>query len=180
MTALARPTCRPDMTCASVCLSQQRGTEQAEEKSPGLGLPCCRPPPRPRPPALAVGTDSFFIHMWQCASDAMKMFLCFQSFLRRHVLEHCILRILPNQTVRCLLKTKHQLLREQTCPPCSALRVTASPDSREWALGPTSSRGGTRGPATGGWTQGQTSAEDTGPLWEGLLGSAAIRRSLGQ
>ena len=99
------------MTCASVCLSQQRGTEQAEEKSPGLGLPgagapCCGPPPRPRPPAPAAGTDSFFIHMWQCASDAVKTSLCFQSFLRRHVLEHFILRILQKSDCQMFTKNK--------------------------------------------------------------------------
>lgn len=133
----------------------------------------CGPPPRLRPPALAAGTDSFSIHMWQCAPDAMKTSLCFQSFLRRHVLEHFILRILQNQTVRCLLKTKHQLMQEQTCPLCSALRVTASPDSREWALGPTSAGGGTRGPTSGGWTQGQTSERDAGPCGRGFQGARA-------
>lgn len=100
----------------------------------------------------------------------MKTSLCFQSFLRRHVLECFILRILQNQTVRCLLKTKHQLLREKTCPLCSALRVTASPDSREWALGPTSAGGGTRGPPSGGWTQGRTSAAGRGSSVGGASG----------
>ena len=48
----------------SACLSQQRGSEQTEEKRralpPGAGARSGWTTPRPRPPAPAAGTDSFF------------------------------------------------------------------------------------------------------------------------
>lgn len=147
MTASPRPTCRPDTPSVSVCLSQQRGTRQTEGRSlPGAGARSARTTPATRP-GPAAGIPSSLARGG--APDAAKRPGACSHFLE-HVLEHFILRIFQNQTVRCFLKTKRQLLREQACPLCSAVRVTLSSDSGSAHWGPCSWRGHGEG-----WTQGQ-------------------------
>lgn len=162
-----------------MCLSQQRCTRQIEGRSPGLGLPGAgarsaraTPGHAPRPGR----GDPFFTRARRCAPDAAKR-LCACSHFLEHVLEHFILRIFQNQTVRCFLKTKHQLLREQTCPLCSAVRVTLSSDSGSAHWGPRSWRGHA-GPSRRGLDSGAALQRDAGPLREGLPGRADGRRSL--